>query len=144
MSAIDRVPVSGEPAFTGLNSTVMVQLAPIDSVAPQVVAVFLNEVASVPVKVMPPLFSVSATVPVFFIVTAFVALAAPTAVAGNVRLNGVTDTAGMGALDDQAVLEAHQYPHIEENLQRLYEKRQKGLLGGGSAGATRQRSKRGG
>ena len=48
---------------------------------------------------------------------------------------------GMGALDDQAVLEAHQYPHIDENLQRLYEKRQKGLLGGAGP-ASRQRSAR--
>lgn len=46
----------------------------------------------------------------------------------------------MGVIDDQAVLEAHQYPHIKELLSRLYEKRQKGLIGGGPG--MRQRSQR--
>ena len=44
----------------------------------------------------------------------------------------------MGTIDDQALLEAHQYPHIQELLARLYDKRQKGLIGGGA----RQRSQR--
>jgi hypothetical protein len=100
LSAIDSLAVN-ETADAGLNSTVMVQLAPIDSAAPQVVAVFLNELAPVPVKVMPPLFRVTATIPVFFTVTTCAALAEPTAVAAKLRLIGVTDTVGIGALDDQ-------------------------------------------
>lgn len=46
----------------------------------------------------------------------------------------------MQVIDDQAVLEAHQYPHIQELLARKYEKMQKGLIGGGPG--TRQRSQR--
>jgi hypothetical protein len=44
----------------------------------------------------------------------------------------------MGIIDDQAVLEAHQYPHIKELLTRKYDKMQKGLMGGGPG--MRQRS----
>lgn len=47
----------------------------------------------------------------------------------------------LGVIDDQAVLEAHQYPHIEELLKRKYEKQMKGLIGAGGAGA-RQRAGR--
>lgn len=57
------------------------------------------------------------------------------------RVNEADKLFAMGVVDDQAVLEAHQYPHIEELLMRLYDKRQKGLIGGGAA--MRQRSPRG-
>lgn len=46
----------------------------------------------------------------------------------------------MGVVDDQAVLEAHQCPHIPELLQRKYEKQQKGLIG--PAPGARQRTGR--
>lgn len=44
-----------------------------------------------------------------------------------------------GAIDDLAVLQAHQYPHAQEVLDRLYKKRQQGLVG---APGQRQRSQR--
>lgn len=47
----------------------------------------------------------------------------------------------MGVIDDQAVLEAHQYPHIQELLERKYEKLMKGLLSPPGARQRAQRSK---
>jgi hypothetical protein len=47
----------------------------------------------------------------------------------------------MGVIDDQAVLEAHQYPHIQELLERKYEKMQKGLMTPPGARQRAQRSK---
>src|SRR5438128_4902161 len=46
----------------------------------------------------------------------------------------------MQVIDDQAVLEAHQYPHIPELLERKYEKMMKGLIG--QQPGQRQRSQR--
>lgn len=56
------------------------------------------------------------------------------------RINESDKLFALGIIDDQAVLEAHQYPHIPELLERKYEKQQKGLIGGGPG--ARQRSQR--
>jgi len=66
LSAIETDPVSA-PAVAGLNSTETVQVAPIASEVPQVVADFINELASVPVTVSE--VTVRAAVPLFFTVT---------------------------------------------------------------------------
>lgn len=46
----------------------------------------------------------------------------------------------LGAIDDQALLEAHQFSHVTEVLKRLYDKRQKGLIGGGPGKRERSRA----
>jgi hypothetical protein len=48
----------------------------------------------------------------------------------------------MGVIDDQAVLESHQFAHLQDVLERKYEKQQKGLIGmGGGARVRAQRSR---
>jgi hypothetical protein len=85
-SPIDSV-AARLPAATGLNETLMVQLAPMASEDPHVV-VLVN--ALLPVKVIPPLAIVAATLPVFFTVTVCALLVEPSAVAAKVRLAGET------------------------------------------------------
>jgi len=55
------------PVVVGFNSTEIVQLAPIASVAPHVLADFMNELASVPEKLVDPTVTTAALV--FFNVT---------------------------------------------------------------------------
>jgi len=57
------------------------------------------------------------------------------------RISEADKLFAMGVIDDQAALEAHQYPHADEILMRLYTKRQQGLAGAGGP-ASRQRSQK--
>jgi hypothetical protein len=79
-----------------LKLTEMGQLAPAASVEPQVV-VLVNEEASVPLIVIPPLSMSSTAPPVFFSVTTLAALVDPTFVLAKVRLAGVSETTGTDA-----------------------------------------------
>ena len=77
------------PAAAGLKLTETVQLAPTASVVPQVV-VFVKDVASAPVIVMPLLEMVMIEDPVFFNVATCAALVDPSTVLGKVNAAGVS------------------------------------------------------
>jgi hypothetical protein len=81
------------PAATGLKLTEMVQLAPAATVAPQVV-VLMNDVASVPLILIPPEVIFKVVPPVFFSVTNLAALVDPTLVLTNLSVTGVKETTG--------------------------------------------------
>jgi len=68
-------------------------------------------------------------VPLKFIVQVRAGAAAPTS--RQARIGEADKLFALGVIDDLAVLNAHQYPHAQEILARLYDKRQKGLMGGG-------------
>jgi hypothetical protein len=87
LSATLSVAVS-TPAAAGLKLTEIVQLAPAASVDPQVV-VSVKELASVPVKAMPPLAMTRVAEPVFLSVTSCGALVDPCVVLAKVKLPGV-------------------------------------------------------
>jgi preprotein translocase subunit SecB len=87
------------PDATGVNFTVIVQLALTATLAPQV-SVSENELELAPVIEIPnpaPL-RLNAPVPVFLSVTAWVAADEPTAVLAKVRVAGVKLTAGTGVV----------------------------------------------
>jgi hypothetical protein len=87
-----------DPAAAGLKVTVILQLAPAATLVPQVF-VCENDVGFVPAMEMPcpAPFRLSAPVPVFLSVMAWVAAEEPTAVLANVNVAGVRLTAGAGA-----------------------------------------------
>lgn len=85
------------PPVSGLKRSERVQVAPTATVAPQVVVV-VNEEASVPVIVIPPLLMVNVEPPVFFSVTTLATLVDPTFVLGNVTFAGVSVTVGGGTV----------------------------------------------
>ena len=85
LSATESDAVS-DPVRVGLNSTETVQLAPAARLEPQVVDDSRNELALVPVMLMP--LRVTAEVPVSCTVTVCAAVVEPTAVEANVRLVG--------------------------------------------------------
>src|SRR5271163_2496991 len=94
LSATERLAKSA-PEATGLKATEMVHEAPIASELPQVVAVWVKEVGSVPVKMMPPALMVTEVVVlVFFRVTTWAAVSTPSVVLAKVRLAGVRVTVG--------------------------------------------------
>lgn len=79
------------PEVVGLNSALMVQLAPAVSDAPQVVELLMKSPLFVPVMVMELMVRVA--VPVFFMVTDLAALVTPIACVPKLRLVGVRVTA---------------------------------------------------
>lgn len=83
--------------------------------------------------------SKSGDTPLEYIIQVRAGASAPTS--RQSRINEADKLFAMQVIDDQAVLEAHQYPHIKELLDRKYEKMQKGIMGG-VPGGTRQRSQR--
>jgi hypothetical protein len=82
------------PAAVGVNAKVLVQLAPAASGLTQVDAVRENELAPEPVIVVDSV-KLTATVPVFLIVTTCVAALVPTVVEGKLRLDGVIESIGV-------------------------------------------------
>jgi len=95
LSAMLRVPVS-VPVAVGLKLTEMVQVAAAARVVPHVV-VSLNELALAPLRVIPPVVTVKADVPVFFSVTTWAALVEPTVVLAKVSVAGVRVAVGGAA-----------------------------------------------
>jgi len=79
-----------EPFAVGVNVMPTVQLAPAASVGPQVFTDWPKSPGFVPVKVIPEIVKVVGRL--FLTVIFFAGLVVPTARAGNVTLDGVTDT----------------------------------------------------
>lgn len=101
LSATDSFAESA-PVVAGFKTTEMVHEAPAASEVPQVV-VLVKEPGLVPVKVMPPELIVSVAVALlFFSVTTWAAVEAPTAVPAKVRLAGVRVTVGF--VDTEALV----------------------------------------
>lgn len=77
--------------------------------------------------------------PLKFVLTIQAGANSPTS--RQARIAEADKLAAMGVIDDQAILETHQWPHIQEMLQRKYWKMQQGLWGAPGARQRAGRSK---
>lgn len=69
--------------------------------------------------------------PLKFIIQVTAGASAPTS--RQARIGEADKLFALGAIDDLALLNAHQFSHPQEVLERLYDKRQKGLMGSPAA-----------
>lgn len=76
--------------------------------------------------------------PLKFIIQVRAGSAAPTS--RQARIGEADKLFALGAIDDLALLNAHQYDHAQEVLDRLYQKRMQGLAGGGPGARQATRS----